>query len=86
MFEEYHVGQKVLYTGETTYGHKVVNAKATIDVIGGCISLILDDSRKRYRSSSTNPANDGIDVIPQPQRASANIGDLTNGCKKIIKI
>ena len=76
-FSKYHVGQRVYYTGETTYDRKVSNEPATIDVIGKCICLRLDDSKRTYKD------NQYVDVFPQPQRASVGLGDLKSGKKEI---
>lgn len=76
-FSKYHIGQRVYYTGETTYDRKVSNEPATIDVIGKCICLRLDDSKRICRD------NQHVDVFPQPQRASVGLGDLKSGKKEI---
>lgn len=74
-FSKYHVGQRVYYSGYTTYDKNVVNEPATIDVIGKCICVVLDDSRKITKDSY------GVDVIPVEQRASIGLGDLKSGNK-----
>lgn len=77
-FAPYHVGQRVYYTGLTTYGRNVTNEPATIEIISKSIHLLLDDRHKRYQD------NTGIDVIPQPQRATISVGDIKCG-NKVIK-
>ena len=76
-FAPYHVGQRVFYTGETTYGRKVSNEPATIEIISKSIHVLLDDCHKIYKD------NIGIDVIPQKQRATLSVGDIRCGAKTI---
>ena len=76
-FAPYHVGQRVFYTGLTTYGRNVTNEPATIEIVSKSIHLLLDDCHKRYQD------NIGIDVIPQKQRATLSVGDIKSGAKII---
>lgn len=76
-FQPFHIGQRVYYTGHTSYGRNVINELATIDLISHCICLVLDDSKKCYQD------NQGIDVLPNPQRATISVGDLKSGAKTI---
>lgn len=80
LHSNFHVGQRVYYTGHTTYDKEVTNEPATIDVLGKSIHLLLDTHHKRYQD------NQGIDVIPVPQRATVSIGDLKTGTKKLKSI
>lgn len=80
LHSKYHVGQRVYYTGPTTYDRNVTNELATIDVLGKSIHLLLDEHHKPYKD------NNGIDVLPQDQRATVSIGDLKSGTKKIMPV
>lgn len=77
LHSNFHVGQRVYYTGRTTYDKEVINEPATIEVLGKSIHLLLDTHHKRYQD------NQGIDVIPVLQRATVSIGDLKSGAKVI---
>jgi len=79
MFKDFMIGQRVLYSGSTSYGEDVKRSPGTITIIGNSITILLDESRQPYRSS------DGCTNIPPKCYANVNIGDLKTGAKKIEK-
>ncbi len=89
-FLKYHVGQRVLYTGVTSYTQitkGVRRAPGTIIAVGESISIILDDYRRPYYVPDyhTDPPNPmrGVYIIPQKQYANISVGDLVTGEKRI---
>ena len=86
--QSFYVGQRVRYTGVTTYGRVVKDAPGTVVQVSHCVHILLDDSREPYEVYELNLKTGKWDhtclwVYPQPHRACANIGDLTIGIKQI---
>ena len=89
-FKKFHVGQRVLYSGRTSYNYPgdgklngVSKQLGTITIIGNSITIELDKYRKPYFTESSLPELDHIYTIPVKQYATVNIGDLVCGEKKV---
>ncbi len=85
MFENLDVGQRVLYTGVTSYTNKtrVVKAKGTIIAVGESVSISLDKCRMPYFVPDTSVSMRGVYIIPQKHYANVSVADLVTGEKKI---
>ena len=88
----FRIDQRVLYTGRTNYSWgtdkdtycTVKSAKGTIiSKSTANIVIKLDDYRKPYRTTSTIPYMDAVDVIPIQQYAVVTESDLVLGTKKV---
>ena len=79
-FKKYYKGQRVYYTGHTSYNNDVKNEPGTVIALGNSITVQLDNSLKPYRSK------DGNTELPPPQIGNASVGDLKTKIKKIIPI
>ncbi len=84
----FQIGQRVYYTGKTTYGHKVRRSPGTIVMVSHCVHILLDDSRKPHEikewdKDTKTLKHTCIWVFPEPQRACVSIGDYVTGKKKI---
>ena len=77
MFKDYYVGERVFYSGNTSYGETVKRSLGTIISIGNSITILLDASREPYKGS------DGCTNLPAKCYANIGIGDLRTGEKKI---
>ena len=89
-FKRFHVGQRVLFTGRTSYnyagdGSKGVNKEpGTIINIGNCIVVELDEYRHPYFTKSPGIVTmDNIYTVPPRQYGIVGIGDLACGDKKL---
>lgn len=80
VFKKYHKGQRVYYTGRTTYNNDVKLESGTIIALGNSITVQLDDSLTPYKEK------DGCTAIPQPQYGCISAGDLKMQVKKIVPI
>lgn len=78
---KYYTGQRVYYTGSTSYNKDVKNAPGTVISVGNSVSVVLDDSREPYINKF-----DLLYEIPAKQIGNAGVGDLKTGSKKIIPI
>ena len=88
MFEDFCVGQRVLYTGVTSYTDdktKVVKAKGTIIAVGNSVSISLDKYRLPYYvpDGDKNKSMRGVYIIPKKHYANVSVADLILGIKKI---
>lgn len=89
-FKKFHVGQRVLFTGRTSYNYagdcsKGVNKEpGTITILNNCMIIELDEYRHPYFTKSPNIVEmDNIYVVPQRQYGVVSIGDLVCGDKKV---
>ena len=76
----FHVGQEVLYSGETSYGRNAESERATVSVVGYCIILTINEpfKPKMLGSAESNP-----NMHFNPEKAVVNIGDYVSGNKRI---
>ena len=87
----YRIGQRVLYSGRTSYSwgdsevHNAASKKLAtiINKTENNITLELDEYRKPYRTKSSFPTLNAIDVIPVKQYAVVTECDLACGCKTV---
>ena len=79
-FKKYYKGQRVYFTGHTSYNKDVKNEPGTIVALGNSVTVQLDDSLKPYKSK------DGNTELPPPQYGNASIGDLKTRSKYIVPI
>ena len=80
VFKKYHKGQRVYYTGHTSYDKDVKNKPGTIVALGNSITVQLDDSLTPYKEK------DGCTALPPPQYGCISAGDLKTEVKKITPI
>lgn len=80
MFKDFKVGQRVLYTGETSYGDMVKRSPGTIVTIGNSLTILMDESKEPYLS------NDGVTNIPAKCYANVSEGDLKTREKKMERV
>lgn len=88
---KFRVGQHVIYSGRTNYSwgdsdvHHVASKKLAtiINKTENNITLQLDDYRRPYRTESSIPFLNGVDVIPVKQYAIVTECDLACGCKVV---
>ena len=79
-FKKYYKGQRVYYTGKTSYNNEVKNEPGTIIALGNSITVRLDESLKPYKEK------DGCTALPPKQYGNASIGDLKTRSKYIVPI
>ena len=80
VFKKYHKGQRVYFTGCTSYNKDVKNKLGTIVALGNSITVQLDDSLTPYKEK------DGCTALPPPQYGCISAGDLMTEVKKIVPI
>ena len=78
---KYYTGQRVYYTGLTSYNEEVKNAPGTVIAVGNSVTIELDQYHKPYINKY-----DLCYEIPAKQFGNAGIGDLKTGKKKVIPI
>lgn len=76
---KYHTGQRVYYTGRTSYAQEVKNAPGTVIAVGNSVTVELDDYKQPFINS-----HDLLYEIPPKQYGNAGVGDLKTKCKRII--
>ena len=78
---KYYTGQRVYYTGLTSYNEEVKNAPGTVIAVGNSVTVELDKSRVPFINKF-----DLLYEIPAKQIGNAGVGDLKTGKKKVIPI
>ena len=85
---KFYIGERVVYSGRTNYSYYegkepmkfAKNERGTIvSVSNNNVVVKLDDYRKPYRTTSTIPYMDSVDVLPIHQYAVVTEGNLACG-------
>ena len=71
IFQNLHVGDHLLYTGETTWGKKAEGRHATVITKGYCVVVEIERSEDDEIKSNTT------------EKATISLGDIISGEKKI---